>query len=234
MSKSDKKVFPYVDSTKTKTVLRNYRTYEYHLPFNYENIKVVRAYNCGEPHGMELNAINSHYPDTERKPADYIEIGEQEAIVDVEVIGSACTPPGFIMLSATPLEGFRRPDEPVDITPVRFRVGNLWGMHLRADQWLVHGVQVPRFVDTYPPYQALPEEFRRLEPDLKDCYMKTDYHEFPLCGMSSARFSIPLSSSVRITAGSETMGWTDDVYPDDNHYSIRIIRVTVCDVEKGE
>lgn len=232
MENKEKRVPPYLDEPQKKKVLANKRTYEYCLPFNYDNIQVVRAYNCAEPHGMEMNAINSYYPDVVRRPADYIEIHENEAIIEVEVIGSACTPPGFVMLSAVPLDGFRRDDEPEDIMPVRFRVGNLWGMHLRADQWLVHGTPVPRFVDTQPSYKDLPEGFRKLEPDLGDAYMKTDYHEFPLTGMSSARFSIPASSSVRITAGSETMGWTDDIYPDDNHYSIRLIRVTVCDIEE--
>ena len=57
-----------------------------------------------------------------------------------------------------------------------------------------------------------------------------DYRELPLTGMSSALFSIPRSEKVRIMAGSEILGWTNDSYPDDAHYSIKMIRVTVCDI----
>lgn len=228
---TEKRVSPYLDGVQTRRVLKNFVTYEYVVPFNYDNIRVVRRYNCAEPHGMEMNPVNTRYPDPNHEPSDYIEIKEDKPIVGVEVIGSACTPPGYVMLEADALDGFRRHDEPRDIMPVRFRVGNLWGMHLRADQWLVHGQKVKRFGEYPQGYAELPEGFKNLEPDLFDAEMKTDYHEFPLTGMSSARFSIPASDRIRVTAGSECIGWTDDIFPDDSHYSIRIIRVTVCDID---
>ena len=51
--------------------------------------------------------------------------------------------------------------------------------------------------------------------------------EFPLAGMSCAVFETPPCKSVRISAGSINAGWTSDNCPDDHHYSIRMIRVTV-------
>jgi len=230
-SKKDGVILGYNEGKMKRVELGNFRTYEYHLPFNYDNVNVVRKYCCGETHGMESNPVNSYWPDPVHRPSDYIEIEEEQGIVYVEVIGSACTPPGFVMLEAEPVEGFRRHDEIPDIMPVRFRINNLWGMHLRADQWLVKDTDVPRFEEaSAEPYKPIPEGFVKKIPQFKDYKMKLDYRELPLTGMSCAIFSIPMSKKVRIMAGSEIMGWTCDNYPDDVHYSIRIIRVTVCEV----
>jgi hypothetical protein len=230
-SKKDGIILGYNESKKKRTEIGNFRTFEYYLPFNYDNINVVRVYCCGETHGMESNPINSYWPDTNHRPSDYIEIEEEQGIVFVDVIGSACTPPGYVMLEADVMDGFRRIDEINDIMPVRFRVNNLWGMHLRADQWLVKDTDVPRFEGKCSDrYQSIPEEFIKNNPGLKGYKMKMDYRELPLTGMSSAQFSIPRSNKIRIMAGSEILGWTGDSYPDDAHYSIRMIRVTVCDV----
>ena len=79
------KVYPYDDPFRRKEELV-LRTYEYHHPFHYANVTVHRYYNCGEQHGMELNPVNSHYPDTEHRPADWIEIAEDEPIVRVVVV----------------------------------------------------------------------------------------------------------------------------------------------------
>ncbi len=226
-----KKVPPYEDEMMGKTILGNLRTYEYRLPFNYENVNVVRRLKGSEAHGMELNPINSFATDDEHRPSDYIEIIEEEPIIKVEVIGSACNPPGYVQLIAEPLEGFRRKDEVDDELPVRFRVNNLWGMHLRADQVLVKDTEVVNFF-TGKGYQEMPEEefIRKYGPDLKGSKMKTDFREHPLTGMSCAIFSIPMSSKIRIMGGCEIPGWTYDNYPDDAHYSFRLIRVTVCDI----
>ena len=229
-----KKVPPYEEEIMKKTEIGNYRTYEYKLPFNYENINVVRCLKGSEGHGMEMNPINSFATDEEHRPSDYIEIMEKEPIIKVEVIGSACTPPGYVQLIAEPLDGFRRDDEVDDEMPVRFRINNLWGMHLRGDQVLVKDTEVVNFF-TGKGYQEMPEEefIRKYGPDLKGCKMKTDFREHPLTGMSCAIFSIPMSSKVRIMGGCEIPGWTDDNYPDDAHYSFRLIRVTVCDIIDG-
>jgi len=193
-NKESKKVHPYEDEMKEKEEIV-LRTYEYHHPFNYPNVQVNRKYPHGEQHGMEL------FPVTEidgYKPADSITINEEDPIVRVVVIGSACTPPGYVQLEAEPIESFRREKEDPNAMPVRFRQNNLWGQHMRVDQ-LKGG--------------------------------KT-YHEFPLTGMSCAIFEIPKSKKEIITGGSENHGWTDDNYPDDDHYSFRIIRVTVAESGK--
>ena len=229
-SKKEGRVLGYSEGKMKRIEIGNFKTFEYHLPFNYENVNVVRNYSCGETHGLESNPINSYWPEKDRKPSDYIEIKEDKGIVYVEVIGSACTPPGFVMLSAEPDDDFRRPDEAPDIMPLRFRINNLWGMHLRADQWLVKETKVPRFSGEEP-YEDIPEGFTNKMPNFKGYGMKTDYREVPLTGMSCALFSIPRSKKIKIMAGSEILGWHDDNYPDDAHYSIRIIRVTVCDVK---
>lgn len=226
-----KKVPPYEDEIMQRTEMGNFKTYEYKVPFNYENINVVRCSRGTEAHGMELNPINSYSPEEEHRPSDYIEIMEKKPIIKVEVIGSACTSPGYVQLIAEPLEGFRRKDEVDDVMPTRFRINNLWGMHLRADQVLVRDTDVVNFF-TGKGYKEIPQEefIRKYGPDLKGCKMKTDFRELPLTGMSCAIFSIPMSKKVRIMGGCEIPGWTNDNYPDDAHYSFRIIRVTVCDI----
>jgi len=229
--KREKKICPYEEGIMKRIELVNLRTYEYHLPFNYENIQVNRMYNEGETHGMELNPVNSYWPDTERRPPDNITISEDRPIVKVVVIGSACTPPGYVQIECEPVDGFRRDDEMIRVMPVRFRQNNLWGMHLRGDQWLTPTPGVKSSNDME--YDKIPEEMLRKAPGcLKDRYMKADYSEFPLAGMSCAIFEVPMSKKVLITGGSEISGWQDDNFPDDIHYSFRIFRITVADLEE--
>ena len=45
--------------------------------------------------------------------------------------------------------------------------------------------------------------------------------------MSCAIFEIPKSKKVKIMGGSESPNWTEDNYSWDDHYSFRIIRLTV-------
>ena len=89
----------------------------------------------GERHGMELFPIKTTDGSTAstQTPSDWIVIHEDEPMVRVAVMGSACTPPGAILLEADPLPGFRHDGETEHALPVRFRIDNLWGMHLRAD-----------------------------------------------------------------------------------------------------
>ena len=227
-SSAGKRVPPYSEEVMQRVELTDLHIYQYELPFNYENVKVVRAYSGGETHGMELNTVNSYSPQPQHLAADYIELTEGQPIIRVEVIGSACTPPGWVQLSAEPVPGFRRDDEIASIMPIRFRVGNLWGMHLRVDQWATDRAGLGRYGGRSPAYETLPNGFVRRSPKFAGYGMKTDYREFPLAGMSSAFFSIPPSLKVRIAAGSECVSWNDDTYPDDVHYSVRLIRVTVC------
>jgi hypothetical protein len=62
-------------------------------------------------------------------PYGAITVVEDEPIVGVTVIGSACVPPGFIQLYCEPLE-WKYPR-----SGVKFRVDGLWGEHMRIEPW---------------------------------------------------------------------------------------------------
>ena len=222
MSENNKKVYPYDQEIQKRTVYSGMKIYEYLVPFNYENVNVVRVYDQGETHGMEMNPVNGFWPNPEQPPFDYIEVIEKEPIIQVEVIGSACTPPGYIQLMFDPCDDFYRDDEFKGCVATRMRIENLWGMHLRADQWITHTPGVTRFMGDGP-YETPPKKL--LPPD---CYAKTDSSEFPLVGFSCGVFSIPRSKSVKISGGGVNPGWIGDNFAVDNHYSFRIIRTTVC------
>lgn len=139
LSMSDqKRVPPYPDKPKDREPLGDFTTYEYEFPFNYYNVDVERKrYRENEQHGLEMMPVPEAFDDDGNlvnKPADRIRIVEDQPIVRVTVIGSACTPPGYVQLEAEPLNGFRRTHENPDKLPVRFREDNLWGMHIRGDQ----------------------------------------------------------------------------------------------------
>ncbi|GAJ19559.1 unnamed protein product, partial [marine sediment metagenome] len=100
-------------------------TYEYWAPFNYENVNVELGRvepNTGaefNPDGVELD----------KPPLGAITIVEKEPIIGVTVIGSACIPPGYVLLAAEPLE------RKYPRTGVKMKIDNLWGQHIRGDQW---------------------------------------------------------------------------------------------------
>lgn len=217
------------------------RTREYVMPFNYENITVRRkAYHGTEFHGVEMNPINAIVGSPlESDHADSILIEETTPIVGVVVIGSACTAPGYVMVECDPLASFHRADEMKTVMPVRFRIGNLWGAHMRADQWWCWGqsealegeagtADLPAGDGGRAPYEPMPpvmlEQQKAWAPKGT---VKGHCRENPLTGMSCAVFEVPASKSVRVMGGSELLGWTEDNYPNDNHYSFRIIRTAV-------
>jgi len=213
----------YPVSEKREMVLK---TYEYLCPFKYTNVDVERTIIGGEPHGFELGVV----PDTEdivyggiggaisNRCADGIVITDEDPIVRVVVIGSACTPPGYITLEGEPVDSWRNVDEVVESMPVRMRIENLWGAHLRFDQALeTSGESAGR-----PLPEKMPERWRDFSTGTR-----LTYREFPLAGMSCAVFETPPCKSVRLSGGSVNVGWTMDNSPDDNHYSFRMIRVTV-------
>ena len=157
---------------------------------------------------------------------DCVIVREDRPIVRVVVIGSACTPPGYVQVECEELPSWRRKDELVTIMPVRFRINNLWGMHLRADQWCgkVRGVERAEFDH---PYETMPEGLTEVYPGLAGSVVKSDGYEFPFAGMSSAIFEVPPCRKVIIRGGSEMPGWSSDHAPNDGHYSFRIVRTTV-------
>lgn len=99
------------------------KTYQYWAPFSYPNIKV----ELGQPGtGCEFNmdGVELDVP-----PYGAITIVEDEPIVGVEVIGSACVPPGYVILHGEPVE-WKYPR-----TGVKMKVDNLWGLHLNWVPW---------------------------------------------------------------------------------------------------
>lgn len=157
---------------------------------------------------------------------DCIVVREERPIVRVVVIGSACTPPGYVQVECEELPSWRRKDELATIMPVRFRINNLWGMHLRADQWLGKARGVKR-ADFDHPYEELPDGLLEVYPGLAGHVVKSDGYEFPFAGMSSAIFEVPPCRKAIIRGGSEMPGWSRDHAPNDGHYSFRIVRTTV-------
>jgi len=99
-------------------------TYEYYAPFNYPNFRVELGRS--DPAGAEYNmdGVELDIP-----PYGAITFVEEEPIVAVEVIGSACTPPGYVILVGEPLEWkFPR-------SGVKMKVDNLWGTHIYGHVW---------------------------------------------------------------------------------------------------
>ena len=99
-------------------------TYQYWAPFNYPNIKVEIGESSDAPGEFNPDGVELAIP-----PKGAITIVEKESIVGVTVIGSACVPPGFVMLQAEPLE-WKYPR-----TGVKMKIDNLWGQHLRFQPW---------------------------------------------------------------------------------------------------
>mgnify|MGYP001086816172 CR=1 FL=1 len=97
--------------------------HQYWAPFNYPNARVeLGRTELGaefNPDGVELDV----------PPWGAITIEEEKPIIAVTVIGSACAPPGYVMLHAEPLE-WKYPR-----TGVRLMVDNLWGEHINAYPW---------------------------------------------------------------------------------------------------
>jgi hypothetical protein len=107
-------------------------TYEYLAPFNYPNFRVELG--RGEPDGLATKPytgaeFNPDGVELDIPPYGAITVVEEEPIVAITVIGSACIPPGYILLQAEPLT-WKYPR-----TGVKMKVNNLWGQHLRAEPW---------------------------------------------------------------------------------------------------
>lgn len=231
----DRRVKPYPDPPQTRQRLQ-LETYEYHMPFNYPNITVDRRYQKGvEFHGVELNPVNSVAIDQEHHPPDTITIIEEHPIIRLAVIGSACVPPGWVQCEAFPTEEFHKPVDVPGTAAARFRINNLWGTHLRCDTWLAQIDGQLRDAEDRT-YEEIPEArhalwqgvpVEELDPGAKRMRLKSHYRENPLVGMSCAVFELPKTHKVVITGGSEVCPWSDDGYPDDVHYSFRIVRTTL-------
>jgi hypothetical protein len=99
--------------------------YEYWAPFNYPNFCVELGRT--DPYvGAEFNmdGVELDVP-----PYGAITLVEDEPMVGVTVIGSACAPPGFVLVFAEPLE-WKYPR-----SGVKMRQDGLWGEHVRIEPW---------------------------------------------------------------------------------------------------
>lgn len=96
------------------------KTYVYWHPFQYANV------------GVELGRIGEYNPDgveLDLPPHGAITIEQDEPIVAVTVIGSACVTPGYVILHAEPMV-WQYPR-----TGVKMKATNLWGLHVRFNMW---------------------------------------------------------------------------------------------------
>lgn len=228
--------YPHIKQQRRTRLLT--QTYEYEAPFKYDNIHIRRHFMRGrEAHGVELVEVN-YRVDEHRDGADFagdaITITDSEPMVRVVVIGSACTPPGWVQVECEPAEGFTTPDEFDGALATRFRINDLWGMHLRVDALMTKTPGVKPMLDRVSDeaadaYAKQPDSMAELYPSTRAApyYGKSHHRENPLAGMSCAIFEIPASKRVIIQAGSQIPAWQSDNFPGDHHYSIRLIRTDV-------
>ena len=94
---------------------------EYWAPFNYDNFSV----ELGRTDPYVGAEYNSDGVELDVPPYGAITFVEDEPIIGVDVIGSACVPPGYVQVFAEPLE-WKYPR-----TGVKMKVDGLWGEHLR-------------------------------------------------------------------------------------------------------
>jgi hypothetical protein len=96
---------------------------EYWAPFNYPNFCVELGRT--DPYvGAEFNEDGV---ELDEAPYGAITFVEDAPIIGVEVIGSACVPPGFVQIYAEPVV-WKYPR-----TGIKMKVDNLWGEHLRLE-----------------------------------------------------------------------------------------------------
>jgi hypothetical protein len=142
-----------------------------------------------------------------------ITITEEEPIIGVTVFGSACTPPGYVMIEAIPLRPEWIHGEPI----IRMRRENLWGMHTRYDSVLA-GVQ------------TIGRDIMRPVDINEENWKDGSHPSHPLDGFSSAHFDLPACKSVIITGGSQVPP-SSDKYPYDSHYMFHSVRITVTETK---
>jgi hypothetical protein len=122
--------------------------YQYDAPFFYENFRLElgrpweNATNQAEPDlpeeqwGVITPELRSGYVGAEFNP-DGVELDvpphgsitfvEDDPIIEVIVVGSACVPPGYVLLFGEPVE-WKYPR-----SGVKMRIDGLWGEHMRIE-----------------------------------------------------------------------------------------------------
>jgi len=124
--------------------------YQYDAPFFYDNFRL----ELGRPWENATNRVADDLPEEkwgilsedlrpgyvgaefnmdgvelDIPPYGSITFVEDDPIVEVTVIGSACVPPGYVLLFGEPVE-WKYPR-----SGVKMRVDNLWGEHMRIEPW---------------------------------------------------------------------------------------------------
>lgn len=122
-SKESEVVRIHRNGEKQKLEKYSMEIHEYWAPFNYPNV-VVELGREGSGAEFNTDGVELDIP-----PFGATTITEEEPIVSVTVIGSACVSPGCVILHAEPLE-WKYPR-----TGVKMKIGDLWGEHLLADLW---------------------------------------------------------------------------------------------------
>jgi hypothetical protein len=174
-------------------------TYEYWAPFNYPNVSVelgrtIEGFAVGgeyNPDGVELD-----FP-----PYGAITLEEEDPIVSVTVIGSACQSPGYVILHGEPLE-WKYPR-----TAVKMMINNLWGEHIYYTDF--------RAGTDEGTYRAGLSSARF---DIPDCKKVT------LMGGSSPAV---MNRRINDSPTHDADPWTDHYVLPDGHYNFRTIRITV-------
>jgi len=185
----------YLNKEPQKTEVFTTKVKQYWAPFNYPNFTV----ELGRPgSGAE---VNTEGVELDVPPHGAITFTEEEPIIGVTVIGSACVPPGTVILHAEPIERkFPR-------TGVKMKVENLWGTHILAGPW----------------HAGVDEGFR-------EAGLSYAHFEIPeskkVTIMAHAGFDVDINPPdkpelLHRSPVARGVFWTDP------HYTIRCIRVTV-------
>ena len=112
----------------TREVLTT-KAYQYWSPFNYPNIKVELGRKFDTDRKKTGAEFNPDGTELDIPPYGAITIVEEEPIIAVTVIGSACVSPGYVILEAEPVE-WKYPR-----TGVKMLATNLWGQHVNVSPW---------------------------------------------------------------------------------------------------
>jgi len=98
---------------------------EYWAPFQYPNFCV----ELGRTDPYVGAEYNSDGVELDEPPYGAITFVEDEPIIGVDIVGSACVPPGYVLLFGEPVE-WKYPR-----TGVKMKANGLWGEHLRQNLW---------------------------------------------------------------------------------------------------
>ena len=195
MSELEREVTRIYRNKEKQTMVRYVKeVHEYWAPFNYPNV-VLEVGREGS--GAE---VNNDGVELDIPPFGAITITEEDPIVAVDIIGSACVSPGVVILHAEPLEWkYGR-------TGVKMKVKDLWGEHLLWDVWRV----------------GVDEWFR--EAGMSSAHFEVPpSHKVTIMGHSAMEVDwnpdpIKHPQNPKVSLGH---------YWNDPHYCVRIVRVTI-------